>query len=192
MSGCYKALHRAVMVLMFLRLSATQNIGSVIEPSLDEPMAITFEELSSNLKDFTIVDIRRRDEVIESGQIPSSHVLPLQELEDALAMNENDFLAFYGFPKISKDDTSIVLTCRSGGRVRKANQILRDHGYFNQRLYLDSYLDWVKNGGEVIKPGEPYDPNKIVTSINLSTAAPEQEFASVTSGATMPRAFIIF
>ncbi|KAK7079068.1 Thiosulfate sulfurtransferase/rhodanese-like domain-containing protein 3 [Halocaridina rubra] len=206
MSGCYIALQRAVVVLMVLSLSATQNIERVIEPSLGEPLAITYEELSSDLQNFTIVDIRRRHEVIEFGQIPTSHVLPLQELEKALAMNENDFLAFYGFPKISKDDPSIVLTCRSGRRVRIANQILKDHGYFKQRLYLGSYLDWVKNGGELIQPGEPYDPNNITnteitstdsetndsTSINLSTGAPEQESTTVASAATIPREFIIF
>ncbi|KAK7079069.1 hypothetical protein SK128_009638 [Halocaridina rubra] len=145
-------------LLLLLGCASSQNTKTVVKPQLKDPQVITFEELSRELEAYTVVDIRRRDEVIEYGQIPGSHVLPLQEISEALGLSEEEFLFKYGFPKIRNDDTSIVLTCTAGVRVQIANKLLTENGYRNHRLYLGSFNDWVKNGGELIKPGKPFQP----------------------------------
>ncbi|KAK7079070.1 Thiosulfate sulfurtransferase/rhodanese-like domain-containing protein 3 [Halocaridina rubra] len=119
---------------------------------------IKFEELNSNLSEFHVVDVRLPNEIVEQGQLPGSHVLPVQELEEALKMNENDFKAKYGFPKLNVEDPSLVITCRSGRRVGLAQEILKAKGFSKHRLYFGSFLDWEKNGGSIKKPGEPFKP----------------------------------
>ncbi|XP_068233975.1 uncharacterized protein [Palaemon carinicauda] len=122
--------------------------------------AIDFEGLSSKLSEFKVVDVRLRDEFKEQGQLPGSHVLPVQELEEALEMSEDDFKAKYGFPKLSVEDENLVISCRSGRRVGIANEVLQKKGFTKHRLYNGSFLDWEKNGGTIIKPGMPFQPEK--------------------------------
>ncbi|XP_068233974.1 uncharacterized protein [Palaemon carinicauda] len=120
-------------------------------PVVDDKNDIKFETLYYSLDKFNIIDIRRKDELTQLGMIPGSNNLPLQEIEDALDLSEEAFKAKYGFPKLSPDDDTIVLTCRSGRRVRVADQILRSRGFTKQRIYYGSFLDWVMRGGPVVR-----------------------------------------
>ncbi|KAK3857041.1 hypothetical protein Pcinc_036677 [Petrolisthes cinctipes] len=128
--------------------------------------AITYEELSSKLKEFLVVDVRTRDEVRDSGQIPHSHVLPVQELDEALSLSPNAFQSKYGFPKLDpnndedNNERQLVLTCRSGRRVGIADNTVKTKGFTKHRLYLGSFLDWTEKGGPVIKPGQPFQPQQ--------------------------------
>ncbi|XP_066972426.1 uncharacterized protein [Macrobrachium rosenbergii] len=122
--------------------------------------AIDFESLSSKLAEFTVVDVRLRDEFKEQGQLPGSHVLPVQELEEAMELTEDAFKEKYGFPKPSAEDSSLVISCRSGRRVGIANEVLQKKGFTKHRLYNGSFLDWEKNGGTIVKPGVPFEPEK--------------------------------
>ncbi|KAK4320997.1 hypothetical protein Pmani_008164 [Petrolisthes manimaculis] len=125
--------------------------------------AITFEELSSKLKEFLVVDVRTRDEVRDNGQIPHSHVLPVQELDEALALSPDAFQSKYGFPKPDPNNEGkqpLVLTCRSGRRVGVADNTIKTKGFTKHRLYMGSFLDWTEKGGQVIKPGQPFQPQQ--------------------------------
>ncbi|XP_042203192.1 rhodanese domain-containing protein CG4456-like [Homarus americanus] len=121
---------------------------------------INYEELSGCLSEVRIVDVRKREEVKEQGQIPGSHVLPVQELEESLSLSEDNFKTKYGFPKLSPQDPNLVISCRSGRRVGLAQEVLNTKGFTKHKLYYGSFLDWTEKGGSIIKPGEPYEPQE--------------------------------
>ncbi|XP_042883071.1 rhodanese domain-containing protein CG4456-like isoform X1 [Penaeus japonicus] len=113
---------------------------------------INFTELSANLSDHVVVDVRNRNEVEENGQIPGAHCIPLPELEEAMDMDDDAFENKYGFSKPSTD-AAIVTHCMKGGRARRAGDIFKSKGYAT-RVYEGSFNDWKARGGEVV-PGKP-------------------------------------
>ncbi|KAK4325955.1 hypothetical protein Pmani_003519 [Petrolisthes manimaculis] len=76
----------------------------------------------------------------------------MNQLVHALSLSEHQFLHQYNFPKPRPRDSNVVLTCRSGRRVRVAWNQLEPLGYCNVRLYFGSYLDWKANGGPLLEP----------------------------------------
>ncbi|XP_027239444.1 rhodanese domain-containing protein CG4456 isoform X1 [Penaeus vannamei] len=113
---------------------------------------IEFSDLSSNLSDYVVIDVRNRNEVEDNGQIPGSHCIPLPELESAMDLSEHDFEAKYGFEKPSTS-TSIVTHCMKGGRARRAGDLFKSKGY-QARVYEGSFTDWKAKGGDIV-PGKP-------------------------------------
>ena len=109
---------------------------------------VRFAEVSarSAAGDLLLLDVRRPDELQQTGCIPGSRNVPLQQLDAALALPGDQFQAQFGFPKPSVAD-EVWVTCRSGRRVRLAVPVLNRHGYTNLKLYLGSFLDWQTNGG---------------------------------------------
>ncbi|KAK9761099.1 hypothetical protein K7432_014248 [Basidiobolus ranarum] len=106
---------------------------------------VTYEELTKLIKDksskdVVLVDVRERSEV-QTGKIPTSINLPLKELPKALQLDENDFVAAYGFPKISKDN-NIVVYCHAGVRSAMAKQIIEQLGYTHVRNYPGSWREY--------------------------------------------------
>ncbi|XP_045610453.1 rhodanese domain-containing protein CG4456 [Procambarus clarkii] len=121
---------------------------------------INYEELLKNLSELLVVDVRTREEVKEHGQLPGSHVLPVQELEESLGLGEESFKTKYGFPKLNPEDPTLVILCRSGRRVGFAHDILKAKGFTKHKLYYGSFLDWSEKGGPITKPGQPYAPQE--------------------------------
>ena len=112
---------------------------------------VSFAELSSRLAaggDLLLLDVRRPDELEQTGCIPGTRCVPLQQLDEALALPADQFGTLYGFPKPAVED-ELWVTCRSGRRVRLAVPVLGRHGYTNVKLYLGSFLDWQANNGAV-------------------------------------------
>lgn len=99
-------------------------------------------------KTITLIDVRNTDEVASAGKIPGSHNIPLGQLNDALAMDENAFKAQHGFDKPSKD-SPLVTHCLKGGRAAKAHEALLSLGYSKTECYKGSLIDWKENGGEI-------------------------------------------
>ncbi|XP_037089018.1 rhodanese domain-containing protein CG4456-like [Pollicipes pollicipes] len=98
----------------------------------------------------TLLDIRRPDELKDTGFIPGSRNLPLQDLDEALSLDPAEFHARYGFAKPQPAD-QLTITCRSGRRVKLSVPVFTKHGYTNLKLYLGSFLDWQEHGGQVCK-----------------------------------------
>ena len=99
-----------------------------------------------------LIDVRTRKELNEVGQIPGSVSVPLQELREAWKeLDDAEFREKYGFQRPGTEREDVVLTCRSGRRVLVADRILAELGYHKLRIYSGSFIDWVRNGGEVIK-----------------------------------------
>ena len=56
-------------------------------------------------------------------QIPTSTILPIQELEAAfLEMTEEEFEAAYGAARPTPEQWDVVLTCKSGVRAMNADE----------------------------------------------------------------------
>ncbi|XP_018026303.1 rhodanese domain-containing protein CG4456 [Hyalella azteca] len=116
---------------------------------------IKFEELQEGVKAkcFTLIDLRKPEELAETGKLPGAHCLPVQELEEALSLDGEAFRHKYGFtkPAASGDAKPLVWYCRSGRRVGVAQETLARLGYTGHRLYFGSFQDWSSNGGPVDK-----------------------------------------
>ncbi|MCL4146414.1 UNVERIFIED_CONTAM: hypothetical protein GTU68_007661, partial [Idotea baltica] len=113
-----------------------------------------FSEVSSNLKDLIVFDVRNRNEVVENGQIPGSHCVPFAEFDTALSLDDSAFKEKYGFEK-PPPGGPIVTHCMMGGRAMKALKALEEKGFTNVKCYSGSFKDWMENNGEVVKPGKP-------------------------------------
>ncbi|KAF9580499.1 hypothetical protein BGW38_002839 [Lunasporangiospora selenospora] len=105
---------------------------------------VTFEEIDtlihSNGKKAVLIDVREDGEVAQ-GIIPTSHHVPLANIQEALALPEKDFETRFGFKKFGKDD-EVIFYCRSGRRSGMAFDLARQLGYSGVRNYSGSWLDY--------------------------------------------------
>ena len=96
-----------------------------------------------NLKGkYILIDVRTKDE-LEYGMIPTAKNIPLDELEEAIKLSDEEFQEKYKFKKFTKED-NIILHCRSGGRSERAAELLINKGYKNVKNYQGSILDWAE------------------------------------------------
>lgn len=142
-------------------VEADTGDSHLLEAALEETDAmnrghseITYDELSTKLKDVTVIDVRNRIEMEQNGQIPGSHCIPVTEIKYACTMDENAFKNRYGFEKPGPDDP-LVVCCKTGVRSKTACDLLQANGFKRHRIYRGSFSEWEEKGGEVIKPGQP-------------------------------------
>merc|ERR1711874_224005 len=117
------------------------------------PQVVSFNSLSTLLQENSIVlvDVRNATELRNPGKIPGSYNVPLHQIPEAFLLDPDTFLERYSFQLPGKDAKNIVLTCRTGRRVKVAISRLRPLGFTQLRSYDGSFKDWVKNGGKVLK-----------------------------------------
>ncbi|XP_068201948.1 rhodanese domain-containing protein CG4456-like [Palaemon carinicauda] len=120
-----------------------------------KPKEITYDELSKSLPNVTVIDVRNRVELEQSGQIPGSHCIPVTEIKLACSLDPDSFRARFGFPKPNFED-EVVVCCRTGVRSKTACDLLGAKGYKRHRLYSGSFSEWEEKGGDVVKPGQPH------------------------------------
>ena len=104
---------------------------------------ITTEELKAaidNNEPLTLIDVRRKDE-LSHGMIPTAKNIPLDELEKATTLSEQEFQKTYNFTK-PKEDNKIICHCRSGGRSERAVDFLLKKGFTNVKNYKGSIRAW--------------------------------------------------
>jgi len=116
------------------------------------PRSVSFTALSVLLEEnkIVLVDVRNTSELISPGMIPGSFNVPLHEIPEAFLLEPDQFLAKYKFPLPNKDAQNVVLTCRSGRRVKVAIKRLEPSGFTNLRSYDGSFNDWKKKGGKIV------------------------------------------
>ncbi|XP_017101302.1 rhodanese domain-containing protein CG4456 [Drosophila bipectinata] len=112
-----------------------------------ETMA-TYEQVKDvpNHPEIYLIDVRRPDELQETGSIPASINIPLDELERALNLDSASFKNKYGRPKPEKN-TKIIFSCKSGNRVLEAEKIAKTLGFTNVVIYKGSWKDWAQREG---------------------------------------------
>ena len=92
---------------------ASVGCGTSDSKSHEKVTAKEAKKLIDN-QEVTIIDVRTQEE-FESGHIPESRLLPLQELPTRL--DELD------------KDTTYLIVCRSGNRSGQAQTLLKDAGF---------------------------------------------------------------
>jgi len=140
--------------------SANSIQSSIMSEESAEPTGpviqdIEFEELKKGLIDdgtLKLVDVRDKQELATQGKIPKSINIPLPEIPDAFRnLSDEEFKGKYGF---SKNDDSVVFSCRSGKRAEAAiNHVYGgDNSICSFRLYRGSFMDWETKGGPIERP----------------------------------------
>merc|ERR550517_669512 len=103
------------------------------------------------------IDVRTPAELDQTGKIPSSYNIPVQEIKNVFENMPGDaFLETYGFDKPELDEP-FILTCRSGRRARRAEQILVNLGFTKIRVYDGSWNDWTAKNGPIEKEVDTID-----------------------------------
>ncbi|KAF9138229.1 hypothetical protein BGX30_009397 [Mortierella sp. GBA39] len=109
-----------------------------------KPDLVTYEEIDTLIhqgnKNVLLIDVRESGEVAQ-GVIPTSHHVPLANIQEALALPDKEFEARFGFKKFGKDD-EVIFYCRSGRRSGLAFDLARQLGYSGARNYSGSWLDY--------------------------------------------------
>jgi rhodanese-related sulfurtransferase len=102
---------------------------------------LTVEGLSETLAespDVVLIDVRKPEELTESGQIEGAISIPLEE-----------FMAMQGEWPADKD-AQIVVYCKAGHRGNIAATILRSYGYGNVQNLKGGFTAWVDAGSPVV------------------------------------------
>ena len=102
--------------------------------------------------DVLLIDVRTRRELNTAGQIPKSVNVPANELVSGFGLSRQAFFDRFGFEKPDKNRHDIVRSCASGARATNAEKTLKALGYHHLRIYMGSFTDWKKNGGEFYLP----------------------------------------
>lgn len=99
------------------------------------------KSLIDKKENYVLIDVRNPEE-LQHGMIPTARNIPLQEIEHAFDLSDEEFNSKYSFVKPKKDD-NIIFYCRTGGRSNRAAKILLDKG-FNAKNYKGSIWDWAE------------------------------------------------
>ncbi|XP_068841628.1 thiosulfate sulfurtransferase/rhodanese-like domain-containing protein 3 [Capricornis sumatraensis] len=104
---------------------------------------VTYKELKNLLKSkkIMLIDVREPWEIHESGKIPGSVNIPLDDVGEALQMNPKDFKEKYKEVKPSKSD-SLVFSCLAGVRSKKAMVTAVSLGFNSAQHYAGGWKEW--------------------------------------------------
>ena len=111
-----------------------------------EAMTEIIEDVSATSREesgYVIIDVRGHDEIAYTGKLDDCvETLPLPYIaQGALAMEEEDFKAEFGFDKPRMDET-IVFSCKAGIRSQQAGQLAKMAGYTDILDYMGGSNEW--------------------------------------------------
>lgn len=111
---------------------------------------VSYEEIKQLNKypEKLLIDVREPNELLETGQIPTSINIPLGQVAEELSENfdKGAFKAKYGRDKPDKN-TEIIFHCKIGRRSQNAAELARTLGYKNTKNYLGSWTEWAEKEG---------------------------------------------
>ncbi|KAM7355480.1 rhodanese domain-containing protein CG4456 [Cochliomyia hominivorax] len=108
----------------------------------------TYEEVKDipNNPNKYLIEVRSKELVEKDGSIPGSINIPFAELEEALMMSDEDFVAKYGAEKPPKDAV-VIFTCLGGQYAQMGADLAKKNGWKNAKPYLGSWMEWSKREG---------------------------------------------
>ncbi|XP_069493603.1 thiosulfate:glutathione sulfurtransferase-like [Ambystoma mexicanum] len=121
------------------RLSTADIMSKVKEISYDNLKKVT------TTGDVLIVDVRSPEEV-SNGKIPASVNIPVDEFDQALKMNPEDFKKKFSVDK-PKPEHNLIVHCQMGRRGARAAEIAMGQGYSKVQNYAGGYKEWSDKGG---------------------------------------------
>ncbi|XP_011157236.1 rhodanese domain-containing protein CG4456 [Solenopsis invicta] len=111
---------------------------------------VKYEELLQAQKDANvlIVDVREPSEINETGALPGSIHIPMNDVCNEFSnLSEDEFLEKYGRPKPTKD-TKIIFSCRSGRRSASVQESVQKLGYTQAYNFTGGWLEWEQKESE--------------------------------------------
>ncbi|KAK7792880.1 hypothetical protein R5R35_000432 [Gryllus longicercus] len=124
-------------------------LSQVMTESVTSDMLLNYEDIVrlTGEKSIILIDVRQPHELQETGVLPTSINIPLNNLKTALeSLSSEEFQKKYGIPLPDKN-APLVFTCRSGNRSMKALLTALELGFKDAKHYAGGYLDWEKNKG---------------------------------------------
>ncbi|XP_049546957.1 rhodanese domain-containing protein CG4456 isoform X5 [Anopheles darlingi] len=114
----------------------------------------TYEEVLDlpNHPEKLLIDVRNPDELAETGKIPTSINIPLDQVKQAFGSETgaDQFRKLYGVAK-PEPDHYLILSCRTGRRSQMALDTITELGYRNARNYKGSWTEWAAKQQEATK-----------------------------------------
>ncbi|XP_050096886.1 rhodanese domain-containing protein CG4456 isoform X4 [Anopheles aquasalis] len=114
----------------------------------------TYEEVLDlpNHPEKLLIDVRNPDELAETGKIPTSINIPLDQVKQAFGpeTEAEQFRKLYGVAK-PQPDHYLILSCRTGRRSQMALDTITELGYRNARNYKGSWTEWAAKQQEAAK-----------------------------------------
>ncbi|KAM8848253.1 thiosulfate:glutathione sulfurtransferase [Synchiropus picturatus] len=110
---------------------------------------ISYEDLKADLgkRDLLLVDVRSEKEV-NNGRIPGSIHIPVDTVDAAFQLSNEEFLAKYGVNKPPLDTRNLVFHCQMGKRGAAATSMAIAQGYKNACNYAGGYQEWSTKEGK--------------------------------------------
>ncbi|GJQ81675.1 putative heat shock protein [Trypoxylus dichotomus] len=139
----------AVKIAILFILGLTQATHFVLASPADNTKSgiVTLEELRAAIEDpsVLIIDVRQPIELQQTGVIPNSINVPLDILENTLRnQSPESFFQQYQREKPTTS-TTIIFTCRTGGRSGQAQTIALNLGFVNAKNYAGGWVEWEAN-----------------------------------------------
>lgn len=125
--------------------------SSYLPPASNQCHELQVQKISSDANsEVILIDVREPHE-FAAGHIPRAINLPVQSQPDALFLDRETFEDRFGMVKPVLD-AEVVFYCKAGVRSKAAAEFAVQNGYEHVKEYPGSWIDWVSNGGEQVKP----------------------------------------
>jgi len=127
------AVNRFLCAVLSMALIVVSSLASAADIK-----EINHDTFASIAQSSMIVDVRTPEEFAQ-GHVPGAVNIPVATVADNIAM-------------FGAKDTSIVLYCRTGNRVKKAHALLSNAGYNNLHHLEGDIKGWEDAGKEMEMP----------------------------------------
>lgn len=107
---------------------------------------LSYDDLDALIEcgDIQLFDVREPKEILDTGKIPCAVNIPLGQIKDALAMEDETFVELYGVNKPQPQDTNIVFVGLSHIKSSTALELAHRAGFKKARHYYGGYEEWLK------------------------------------------------
>lgn len=95
-------------------------------------------------KYLVLIDVREPHELKETGKIGDAINIPVDDIEKAFSMSDDEFKAKYHIYKPNIMSERVVVYCRTGKRALKVCEKLHKMGYEKVKRYPGGMKEWSK------------------------------------------------
>ncbi|XP_053684044.1 rhodanese domain-containing protein CG4456-like isoform X1 [Sabethes cyaneus] len=122
---------------------------------IDPSLVATYDEIVDlpNHPEKLLIDVRERQELADTGVIPTSINIPLKTVTEELKLSPDAFEAKYGRKKPAVNDP-VIFSCRSGVRAGEAANQADKLGFKNVKNYVGSWLEYAQKNNLPLEPSQ--------------------------------------